>query len=151
MFDSIAHDVALSGDAPLNGSRVIMYSSIAMLLMIASLSWAFLQTFGLWGPALAVVIAEYSINSAVLLNISKRTGLSFAKVLPWGYLFRLLVIAVASGALALPVLGLIPEIGLFWRFMCYSLTTIILYGAIVLSLSMVNSDDLALLRAKFRR
>jgi len=27
----------------------------------------------------------------------------------------------------------------------------ILYGAIVLSLSMVNSDDLALLRAKFRR
>ena len=107
--------------------------------------------FGLWGPALAILIAEYMINSTLLFNISKRTGLSMVKVLPWSYLFRLLAIAVVSGALALPVLGLVSELGLFWRFMIYGLTMMILYGAIVLSLSMVNSDDLALLRAKFRR
>lgn len=135
----------------LNGSRVIMYSSIAMLILITSLSWIFLQMFGLWGPALAILIAEYMINSTLLFNISKRTGLSMVKVLPWSYLFRLLAIAVVSGALALPVLGLVSELGLFWRFMIYGLTMMILYGAIVLSLSMVNSDDLALLRAKFRR
>lgn len=135
----------------LNGSRVIMYSSIAMLILVSSLSWIFLNTFGLWGPALAILIAEYSINSAVLLSISKRTGFSLATVLPWGYLFRLLAIAVVSGALALPVLGLVSELGMFWRFMVYGLTMMILYGAIVLSLSMVSSDDLALLRAKFRR
>ncbi len=135
----------------LNGSRVIMYGSIAMLIIIASLSWIFLHTFGLWGPALAILIAEYTVNSAVLISISKRTGLTFAKVLPWGFLFRLLVIAVTSGALALPVLGLVSEFSLFWRFMVYGLTMMILYGAIVLSLSMVSSDDLALVRAKFRR
>ncbi len=135
----------------LNGSRMVMYASIAVLIIVSSLSWVFMHKFGLWGPTLAILIAEYSVNSAVLLDISKRTGFSLAKILPWSYLFRLLAIAVVSGALALPVLGLVSELGLFWRFMIYGLTMMTLYGAIVLSLSMVNSDDLALLRAKFRR
>lgn len=135
----------------LNGSRVIMYGSIAMMIMIPSLSWVFLNMFGLWGPALAILIAEYTVNGGVLLSISKRSGLSLPKVLPWGYLLKLLILAVASGALALPVLGLVSDLGLFWRFMIYGLTMMILYGAAVLSLSMVNSDDLAILRAKLRR
>lgn len=135
----------------LNGSRVIMYSSIAMLILISSMSWLFMNTFGLWGPALAILIAEYTVNAGVLWNICKRTGLSFAAVLPWGYLFKLLLIAVISGALALPVLGMLSDIGLIWRFMAYGLTLLILYVAVVLSFSMVSSDDLALLRAKLRR
>ncbi len=135
----------------LNGSRVVMYASVATLVLISSLSWLFLNTFGLWGPALAILISEYTVNSGVLVNISKKTGLSLPKILPWGFLFKLLIVAVVSGALALPVLGLVSNLGLFWRFMIYVLTLMTFYGAAVFSLSMVNSDDLAMLRAKLRR
>lgn len=135
----------------LNGSRSVMYASIANLIMIASMSWIFLPLFGLWGPALAVLVSEYVINAGLLLWISKAIALPLKSVLPWGYLSKLLLIAVASGALALPAVGLIGDAALLWKFLVYGFTLLILYGAAVMSLSMVSSEDLALLKARLRR
>lgn len=135
----------------LNGSRDVMYASISILVSITSLSWVFMHLFGLWGPALAVVISEYVVNLAVMARIGWRTEIPLARVMPWGYLFKLLLIAITCGALALPVVGLLGDFALIWRFFGYGMAMLILYAAVTLSFSMVESDDLALLRSYVRR
>jgi len=127
----------------LNGSREIMYASIATLGLIAGLSFLFLQMFGIWGPALGVAIAEFVVNGAVLAQIAHKTKLSFARVMPWGYLAKLLGIAVVSGAAALPVNELLGAAPMVLRFGTYSIVLLCLYAALALVFRMVPQEDLA--------
>lgn len=135
----------------LGGSRDVMLASFANLALVAGLGYTFLQMFGPWGAALGLAVAEYSVNCAVLLRVAKRTETPLSGVYPWLYLFKLLLIAVGSGAAALPVLHVLGNLSLFWQLVCYGLTMMTLFCAAVLMLRMVDSDDLALLRAKLRR
>lgn len=135
----------------LNGSREVMSASIAMLISIVALSFVFLYAFGMWGPALAVAISEYLINTWVVARIARRTDTPLSLVMPWAYLLKLLVVAVGSGALALPVLSLLDGAPLLLSFAAYALTLLVLYAAVTLTLRMVSQEDLALLRSKFRR
>lgn len=96
-------------------------------------------------------MTEYVVNSVVVVRISKRSEIKLTQVLPWSYLLKLLLIAVGSGALALPVLGLLPEAATLIRLVAYGLVMLVLYGAAALSLSMVDAEDLALVRARIRR
>lgn len=135
----------------LNGSREVLYASIAMLVSIVSLSSLLLPMFGMWGPALGVAISEYAINAAMVRRISVRSGITLRRVLPWGFLLKLLAIAVASGLLALPVVDLLTSAGVLVRFAAYGLTLLVLYTAAALSLKMVAQEDLVLVKNWFRR
>jgi len=134
----------------LNQSRTVLWASVAMLCSNALLSLLFMKFFGLWGPALAVLISEYVINGAVAWRIGKLIGVGPLRVLPWGYLGKLLTIAVAAGALALPVLGLIHDGGALLRLAAYGCVMLVIYGAAVLSLGLVGREDLAQVRSALR-
>lgn len=135
----------------LNGSREVMFASLATLVSIVSLSFVFLPMFGMWGPALGVAISEYVINGVVLTRIAKRSQIPMVKILPWGYLAKLLLSAVACGILALPILDLLDATTLLIRFAAYGGSLLVLYVPVVLSLKMVAQEDLVLVKNWFRR
>ncbi|MBK6765199.1 MAG: oligosaccharide flippase family protein [bacterium] len=135
----------------LNGAREIMYASFAMLGLIAGLGYLFLNIFGMWGPAVGVVIAEYVVNAAVLMRIARRTRERFAKILPWGFLAKLLAITVASGAAALPVLELIGSANAVTRFAVFCAVLLVLYGALAMTFRMVSQEDLVMVRNRLKR
>ncbi|MBK6911673.1 MAG: polysaccharide biosynthesis protein [bacterium] len=132
----------------LNRSRVVLWASVAMLFSNIVLSLLFMRLFGMWGPALAVLTSEYVINSFALGQIARTMALPISRVMPWSYLLKVLVTAVGAGALALPVLGLLPEAAVLWRLVAYGAVMMVIYGAAVLTLGLVTREDMKLLRAR---
>lgn len=135
----------------LGASRDVMFASFAMLASVLTFSFGLLHYLGPIGATLGFVISEYIIFSYMILRIAQRTDSSIARVLPWGFLLKLLATAVVCGALALPVLGIVPFETTFWRFAVYAATMMILYTAAVITFGLVSKEDIALLRSKLKR
>ncbi|MCB9357353.1 MAG: polysaccharide biosynthesis C-terminal domain-containing protein [Calditrichaeota bacterium] len=132
----------------LNAPKLVMYATITNLALITGLSLIFLRIFGLWGPALAVAISEIVTNGWMLSRVAGRIEVPMSRAMPWGYLLKLLLVAVLSGALALPVAMLLADSPLLIRFFAYGVVLFAVYAALVWTLRLVSRDDLAALRRK---
>jgi O-antigen/teichoic acid export membrane protein len=134
----------------LGGSRDVMFVSLGMLVSVTSVSFTLLHFFGPVGATLGLLFSEYLLNGIVVGRIAAKSGSGFSRVLPWSYLLKLLTVAVACGALALPVLGILPFENIFGRVVIFAMTTMTLYVAAVITLGLVSKEDVAQIRAKLR-
>lgn len=105
---------------------------------------------GLVGPAIVYVLAQYGVTCYLLLRVRKVFNLSLAAILPWEYIWKLVVGTGAAATVALTILrpqvsagipGLIGAVAVFavgfalWTRWC----------------GLVGSDEIALVKRVFGR
>ncbi len=67
------------------------------LVATTILCLVFVKAFGLWGPALATVLATYCQIAFYVFKIKSTLSIDLREIMPWGYLTRAFALSFISG------------------------------------------------------
>jgi O-antigen/teichoic acid export membrane protein len=84
----------------MNQSRAVVIGSSSGLVLTAVLGYIGIHTIGFIGPALAVLLSEYLVNTFYCSQIRKHLRTSWLKLFPLAFLGKALALSIAAAALA---------------------------------------------------
>lgn len=129
-------------------SKRVLQGTVLDVFLAVTLAMALIPEFGLFGPAVATVVATYCQVLFYLIIVGRLLNLSMGEWMPWRYLLKLAALALGSGA-GLAVLGGISAIWL------KVLLGLIIYGVLYLSIGyfgrIFEAVELSILQRIFNR
>jgi len=81
-------------------TRPVMMGNLLNLVATTILCLVFVKAFGLWGPALATVLATYCQIAFYVFKIKSTLSLRLKTIMPWSYLTKVLVLSFITGLVA---------------------------------------------------
>jgi len=80
----------------MNQTSFVLKSTLLCLLINLVLNFILINSLGVVGPAIATIISLYFISLLQLKKISSKLKSNMFQILPWKYLFSILLISLAS-------------------------------------------------------
>lgn len=130
-FDSLVLSLGLP--------KLVLYGSVAGILLNVILNVLMIKLFGFAGPAIATVVVSYMITYYLLRIIKKKTGTRWSKVFPWKKYLLILVVSILSGLLVLPVQML--AIPVIFKFLLLCISYSIVYFLIAKKCHLLSKED----------
>lgn len=121
-------------------SAMKTYGFFYALRAVLSVSFAFvgLKLFGLWGVALSTVLSLLIVNVFQLVPAAKLLQVSFARVLPWSDVGKMLFAATMAGSATAVLRHLVsPKVSLILGFPLFG----IVYSGLAIKLGIVSSAE----------
>ena len=83
--------------ASLGETKFVLKTQVGAMTINIVLGYALVQSTGWLGPAVAAVITGYGCSALLLLEIRRRLGVSFARLVPWRMLSQVALVAILAG------------------------------------------------------
>lgn len=127
----------------MNVSRAVAIGSAVHLSIIVVIGFIALKLIGFIGPALAVVLAEYIVNSYYCSQIRTHLKITWLKLFPLVFLGKTLVLSFIAAALANFTEVFTCDCSVFVRLLMYGCVFGMLYLLGIRILKLVSSEDIA--------
>jgi O-antigen/teichoic acid export membrane protein len=136
----------------MNQSRAVVIGSASGLVLTVVLGFIGIRMVGFIGPALAVLLSEYLVNTYYLTQIRKHLETDWPHMFPWHFLGKVLLLSLVAAGLANVFNVFTCDCSVFMRLLTYGSVFFILFALGVRMLNLITVEDLARLKSSiFRR
>ena len=108
------------------------------------LGYTLTRTLGWVGGAVSALLADYVFSFLLLQQVGRRLEVGVGRMVPWGGLLRVAVLAVAASLVCVPILML--ELPVVWELLAgFALFTTV-YAVAARKADLITGDDVLKLR-----
>jgi len=129
--------------------KAILHYAFYTLCINIVLNFIFIKTIGFNGPAIATVIATYTMNTFQLARISKKLKFSISKSFPIYLILKIFLIGGIISFVLIPfksMFNLSPVIGLISSFIIYSTLLFFIFR----KFSLITFSDISFFKSLFK-
>lgn len=123
----------------IGNTKVIFWSALLSIFLNITLTYFFMQLWGLMGAPIATVISLMIMRLTYLIAITKHLDITLKEVFPWFALFKCLVAASMS---SIPLIYMLEmSLGVWWNLLVMGIVFSVLYLVIVRSFNTLHDND----------